>query len=123
MEKNMPGGIHAVHFIKAFVISAVITAVLLFLCAFLLLKTGMEDKTLQLFIAAVDALAVFAGGVYLGRTSGKQKYLWGLIFGVLYFLIYLVVVFCMNGTEVEAGSLIKTFLVMAAGGMVGGMIS
>ncbi len=123
MEKNMSGRIQVMHLVKAFVISAVVTVILLFLCAFLLLKTGMADKTLQLMISTADALAVFAGGVYLGRTSGKQKYLWGLLFGVLYFLIYLILIFCMNGTQVEAGGLIRTFFVMAVGGMVGGMIS
>lgn len=123
MEKNMAGGIHAMHFIKAFVISALLTALLLFLCAFLMLKTGMEEKILGALVAGVDAIATFAGGVYLGRKSGRQKFLWGLIFGVLYFLVYLLLVFCMRGTEIELKSMLKALLVMAAGGMIGGMVS
>ncbi|MDE7298597.1 MAG: hypothetical protein K2N94_07180, partial [Lachnospiraceae bacterium] len=62
MEKNMTGGLQAIHFVKAFVISALITAVLLLLCAFLLLKTGLSEQILGVILAGVDALAVFAGG-------------------------------------------------------------
>lgn len=123
MDKNMTGGIQALHFVKAFVISALITAVLLFICAFLMLKTGIGEKTLGILLAGVDALAVFAGGVYLGRKAGKQKFLWGLIFGVLYFLIYLLLAFLVNGPELQMESMLKSLLVMAVGGMVGGMIS
>ena len=55
------GGLQAIHFVKAFVISALITAVMLLFCAFLLLKTGLSDQVLGIVLAGVDALAVFAG--------------------------------------------------------------
>lgn len=123
MEKNTAGGIQALHFVKAFVISALITAVLLLLCAYLMLKTGVGEQVLGVLLAGVDALAAFAGGVYLGRKAGKQKFLWGLIFGVLYFLIYLLLAFLANGPALRMESLLKSLLVMAAGGMIGGMVS
>lgn len=123
MENNTAGGIQALHFVKAFVISALITAILLFICAYLMLKTGISDRVLAILLAGVDALAVFAGGLYLGKKAGKQKFLWGLIFGVLYFLIYLLLAFLANGPELQMESLLKSLLVMAAGGMAGGMVS
>lgn len=123
MEKNMTGGLSAMHFVKAFIMSAMITALLLFICAFLLLKTGMEEKTMGILLAAVDALGVFVGGVYLGKKSGKQKFLWGLIFGILYFLVYLLLSFLISGPTISVAGAIKSFLVMAVGGMVGGMVS
>ena len=123
MEKNMTGGLQALHFVKAFVISALITAVLLLLCAFLLLKTGLSEQILGVILAGVDALAVFAGGVYLGKKAGHQKFLWGLIFGVLYFLVYLLLSFLIGGPKLQVASVLKSLLVMAAGGMIGGMIS
>ena len=103
MEKEITGGLQAMHFVKAFVMSALITAVLLLICAFLLLKTELPEQTLGIILAAVDALAVFTGGVYLGKKAGHQKFLWGLIFGMQ--------------------SVLKSLLVMAAGGMIGGMVS
>lgn len=123
MEKNMTGGLQAMHFVKAFIMSVLITALLLFVCAFLLLKTGMEEKTLGILLAAVDALGVFVGGVYLGKKSGRQKFLWGLIFGVLYFLVYLLLSFLINGPALSVAGAVKSFAVMAVGGMVGGMVS
>ncbi len=123
MEKNMAGGLQAMHFVKAFIMSVLITALLLFVCAFLLLKTGMEEKTLGILLAAVDALGVFVGGVYLGKKSGRQKFLWGLIFGILYFLVYLLLSFLINGPALSVAGAVKSFVVMAVGGMVGGMVS
>lgn len=123
MEKNMTGGLSAMHFVKAFIMSALITAMLLFLCAFLLLKTGMEEKTLGILLAAVDALGVFVGGVYLGKKSGKQKFLWGLIFGILYFLVYFLLSFLINGPTLSVTGAVKSLIIMALGGMVGGMVS
>ncbi len=123
MEKNMTGGLQAMHFVKAFIMSALITAMLLFLCAFLVLKSGMEEKTLGIILAAVDAIGVFIGGLYLGKKSGKQKFLWGLIFGILYFLVYLLLSFLISGPTLTIPGAIKSFAVMAAGGMIGGMVS
>lgn len=123
MEKNITGGLQAMHFVKAFIMSALITAMLLFLCAFLLLKTGMEEKTMGILLAAVDALGVFAGGLYLGKKSGRQKFLWGLIFGILYFLVYLLLSFLISGPAISVGGAVRSFAVMAVGGMVGGMVS
>jgi putative membrane protein (TIGR04086 family) len=123
MEKNMTGGLQAMHFVKAFIMSALITAMLLFLCAFLVLKSGMEEKTLGIILAAVDAIGVFIGGLYLGKKSGKQKFLWGLIFGILYFLVYLLLSFLISGPTLTIPGAIKSFAVMALGGMIGGMVS
>lgn len=123
MEKNMAGGLSAMHFVKAFIMSAMITALLLFVCAFLLLKTGMEEKTLGILLAAVDALGVFIGGLYLGKKSGKQKFLWGLIFGILYFLVYILLSFLISGPTLSVAGAVKSFIIMAVGGMVGGMVS
>ncbi len=123
MEKNLTGGLSAMHFVKAFIMSALITAMLLFVCAFLMLKTGMEETTLGILLAAVDALSVFVGGVYLGKKSGRQKFLWGLIFGVLYFLVYLLLSFLISGPTIPVAGAVKSFIIMAVGGMVGGMVS
>ena len=123
MEKSITGGIQALHFVKALIISALITVIMLLLCAYLMLKTGIGDQVLGVLLAGVDALAVFVGGLYIGRKAGRQKFLWGLIFGVLYFLIYLVIAFLVNGPELHMESMLKSLLVMAAGGMIGGMIS
>ena len=123
MEKEIPGGLQAMHFVKAFVMSALITAVLLLICAFLLLKTELPEQTLGIILAAVDALAVFTGGVYLGKKAGHQKFLWGLIFGILYFMVYLLLSFLIGGPKLQVQSILKSLLVMAAGGMIGGMVS
>ncbi len=63
------------------------------------------------------------GGLYLGKKSGKQKFLWGLIFGIIYFLVYLVISFLISGMSLTIPGVVKSFAIMAAGGMIGGMVS
>ena len=83
----------------------------------------ISEKTLGIILAAVDAIGVFIGGLYLGKKSGKQKFLWGLIFGILYFLVYLLLSFLISGPTLTIPGAIKSFAVMALGGMIGGMVS
>ena len=97
MEKNMTGGLQAMHFVKAFIMSALITAMLLFLCAFLVLKSGMEEKTLGIILAAVDAIGVFIGGLYLGKKSGVHRKR-RLFFTASFFV-------SIHSPQLEAGSL------------------
>ena len=42
---------------------------------------------------------------------------------ILYFLVYLLLSFLIGGPKLQAAGVLKSLIVMAAGGMVGGMIS
>ena len=60
----------------------------------------------------------------MGRKAGQKKFMWGLLVATLYFVVYLIVGFILgNAVEKEVMDYIKEFLLMAAGGMLGGMLS
>ena len=75
MEKNMTGGLQAMHFVKAFIMSALITAMLLFLCAFLVLKSGMEEKN---YPGGGGCDRSIYRGTLLGKKIGKTKIFVGI---------------------------------------------
>lgn len=60
----------------------------------------------------------------MGKIMREQKFLWGLAAGVLYFAILFVVsMLFKGGIDVEPTKLVTTFILCAASGMAGGMVS
>ncbi|MCD8337788.1 MAG: TIGR04086 family membrane protein, partial [Lachnospiraceae bacterium] len=67
------------------------TIVLLLGFAFLLLKLQLDAGKTEIGILVIYVLSCFIGGWYCGRKAGQRKFLWGLLTGILYFLLLLVV--------------------------------
>ena len=109
--------------IRAQLTAWVVTAMLLLLMALLLFKLELNESKISLGMNAVYVLSCFFGGLAAGKGGKKRKFLWGLLTGVIYFLV-LFLLSWKTGTERES---IRSFLLAAAlclgGGMLGGMIS
>lgn len=100
------------------------TVILLLILAFLLLKLQWDAGKTELAILAVYILSSFFGGWTAGHRAEKLKFLYGLAVGVLYFLLLLAVSAMSDaGLRSELSSGAIAFLVCAAGGMIGGMLS
>lgn len=100
------------------------TIVLLLIFAFLLLKLQPDAGKTAIGILLIYVLSGFIGGWYCGRKSDSRKFLWGMLTGVLYFLLLLVI--SGMGEEAFAPGLVRTgsaLLLCAGGGMLGGMLS
>lgn len=110
--------------VKGLVFSYLITAVFLLILSVLLLNTGISTGIAGGIIIAVYILSPFAGGFYLGKKAEQKKFLWGLLFGVLYFVIFCLVSLAVNPPGLFSFPMIlKVFLLQALGGMAGGMLS
>ena len=60
----------------------------------------------------------------MGKLTGTKKFLWGLLLGVLYFVLLLLISLGVYHTlQAEITNLLTTFLLCAGGGMLGGMVS
>lgn len=104
--------------------SYILTAVLLVLLTFLLYQFGLSERTVSIAIIAIYVIATFFAGYLAGKKIQNRKFIWGLLLGVVYFLVLLVVSLLVNHSVGEVGnSLGTTFVLCAAGGMLGGMLS
>ncbi|HEX3076998.1 MAG TPA: TIGR04086 family membrane protein, partial [Lachnospiraceae bacterium] len=66
----------------------------------------------------------FVGGFFLGKKVESRRFLWGIILGVIYFVIILVISLVMNKASFgSAGSVMSVMGMCMLGGMLGGMIS
>lgn len=110
--------------IKCMLGAYILTAGLLLLLAFLLYRFNLSEKVVSVCIIAIYIAVTFLAGLLAGKREGRKKFLWGLVMGVLYFGILVIVSLVVNkGVEDVAGNLMTVFFLCAGSGMLGGMVS
>ena len=82
---------------KGALLSWIVTGILLALLSLALWKLDLDEGKVTIGIQAVYMLSAFAGGMMTGKKAQSRKFLWGLLVGILYFLI-LLVLSCINGS-------------------------
>lgn len=110
--------------LKSLVISYIVTGIMLLVIAFSLYKFDITEGTINLLITAVYVVSSFVGGFAVGRMVQEKKFLWGLILGIAYAVVIMLVSFVVNGTiDFTATSAIYQTALCVGGGMLGGMLS
>ena len=94
----------AVRMLKALVASYIVTGLLL------------------LLIIVTYILSCFVGGFLSGKMMKNKKFLWGILVGLLYFGIMLLVSLAVNRQlDQTAANFVTTMVLCILGGMLGGM--
>ena len=116
--------INIVWIIKALLCAFVLSAFLLMLLAMLLYKMNLDEKKVAAGIIVIYVLSTFLGGFFIGKKAGKRKFIWGLIVGILYFALLLLISFGIyHSLQANGANVLATFLMCAGGGTLGGMFS
>lgn len=124
MRNMMQKGAQAMSILKALLASYIVTGILLFILTLLLYKFEWDEQMVTAGIIVIYVVSTFVGGFILGKLKQVRKFVWGLVMGILYFVLLFLISFGVyrsfdgNGTNV-----ITTFLLCAGGGMLGGMIA
>lgn len=114
----------AVRVMKALLASYVVTGLLLLLIAGLLYKFQLDEGKIQIGIILTYILSCFVGGFLAGKMMKSRQFLWGVLLGLLYFLIMTLVSIAVNRElQDTSSSFITSFLLCMGGGMLGGMLS
>jgi putative membrane protein (TIGR04086 family) len=110
--------------LKGLLISYIITAFMLLLLSFLMLKLDLPSMIISGGINFAYIISAFIGGFYVGKKIEQRKFIWGLVMGVFYFIVLLVISLMMNRVSpMPLGSLFTVFIICGLSGMLGGMIS
>ena len=124
MERMSATKSHAVYLFKALVTSYVITLFLLLVVSFLMHLTGMGGTAVSVSVIVITVLSVFIGSFYLGKHVEQKRFLWGLLAAMVYFIVYILISLVVKGDNpidfLEYG---KKLIMIAASGMLGGMLS
>jgi putative membrane protein (TIGR04086 family) len=109
---------------KNLLISYILTGILLVILAFALYKFRLKEGQIKFCVNAVYIISCFFGGVIMGKNIRQRRFFWGLVLGLVYFLVLLGVSFLMNkGLNGTTNQIFTTMAMCAASGTVGGMIS
>ena len=128
MEKkqiqNQGMEVKAIWILKALLCSYFVTGILLLLLTFLLYQFGLDEGKITVGIMVIYVLSTLVGGFVAGKLAKTRRFLWGILIGVLYFLLLLLISFGIYRRIQEGTSqILITWLLCIGGGMIGGMIS
>lgn len=124
MDKLIRQNTRLLSLLKGLLLSYIITAFLLLILAFLMLKLDLSGMVLSGGINFVYIISAFAGGFFVGKKVEQRKFIWGLVMGVFYFIVVMLISLVMNtAAPLSLGSLLTVFIISSLSGMLGGMIS
>lgn len=110
--------------LKALLCAYVVTGILLLVLTLLLYKAGLSEENVNAGIILIYVISTFSGGFVIGKLTGTRKFLWGLLLGVIYFVLLLLISLGIyHSLQADVMNLVTMFLLCAGGGMLGGMIS
>ncbi len=102
----------------------IVTGLMLLLLAFLVYQFQFDEKGIDIAIIVVYVLVNFLTGFFMGKKKKVKKYLVGMLAGVAYFgILVLVSLICNHGLQDFSGSFFTTLAMCAGAGTLGGMLS
>lgn len=111
-------------YLKCLLFSYILTVGLLLFLALLLYRFGLTERIVSAAIIFVYIAASLFAGFLAGKKMGTRKFIWGLLAGVLYFAVLLLVsVILDQGASGISGNPVTVFMICGGSGMLGGMLS
>ena len=122
--ENMQKNIKVIWWIKSLLASYIVTGILLLVLTFFMYKFELNEGAVTAGVTAVYLISTFTGGLVVGKLAKVRRFLWGIVLGILYFaLLLLVTVGIYRTFHGSSTEILVTFALCAGGGMAGGMIS
>ena len=122
--ENMQKNIKVIWWIKSLLASYIVTGILLLVLTFFMYKFELNEKIVSAAIVGLYVVSTLIGGMIIGKLTKSKRYLWGMVLGIIYFVLLLLITLgvyrTLNGDSV---SIVTSLILCAGGGMTGGMIS
>ena len=122
--ENMQKNIKVIWWIKSLLASYIVTGILLLVLTFFMYKFELNEKIVSAAIVGIYVVSTLIGGVIIEKLTKSKRYLWGMVLGIIYFVLLLLITLgvyrTLNGDSV---SIVTSLILCAGGGMTGGMIS
>lgn len=124
MRKKEQNEVWIMWMVKALLAAYVVTGILLIILALALYKFELNEGAVTAGVTAVYLISTFTGGLVVGKLAKVRRFLWGIVLGILYFaLLLLVTVGIYRTFHGSSTEILVIFVLCAGGGMAGGMIS
>jgi len=98
-----------------------LTTVILFVSSGIIWKYAYDEKAISAVVTGTYIVVNILGGIIAGKLFKKNKFLWGLAAGVIYFSVLLLFGIVIFKTGTPGINVIGNALICAVSGMTGGM--
>lgn len=113
----------AVQMAKGVVLAYIISALVLVVLALLMYKMDLSESVVRGAIIFAYVVSCFVSGMVVSANREGRRYLWGLLQGVIYYVILLVVsMICNRAVFTQIPGILPALFLCAFGGMLGGMV-
>ena len=110
--------------LRTLCITYLLSGLLLVIFSFIMYKCKLQESQMKIAIYTIYTLSCFIGGFLSGKIAKKKRFLFGLLFGGVYFILLLLLSLAINQEIVQGiNHLLSILAFCGIGGMVGGMIS
>ena len=117
--ENMQKNIKVIWWIKSLLASYIVTGILLLVLTFFMYKFELNEKIVSAAIVGIYVVSTLIGGMIIGKLTKSKRYLWGMVLGILYFVLLLLITLgvyrTLNGDSV---SIVTSLILCAGGGMI-----
>lgn len=114
---------NAIYLLKGLLFSALILTLATLFLAFLMMKTGWNDPVMFPLLVVFFCLSAFLGARYFAKHAEARRFLWGIGFGAVFFVLYAAVTYFLSTNGVLSNNAITFLISSLAAGCVGGMLS
>ena len=99
----------------------ILTTVILFVSSGIIWKYAYDEKAISAVVTGTYIVVNILGGIIAGKLFKKNKFLWGLAAGVIYFSVLLLFGIVIFKTGTPGINVVGNALICAVSGMTGGM--
>ena len=98
-----------------------LTTVILFVSSGIIWKYAYDEKAISAVVTGTYIVVNILGGIIAGKLFKKNKFLWGLAAGGIYFSVLLLFGIVIFKTGTPGINVVGNALICAVSGMTGGM--
>lgn len=109
--------------LRSLILSYILSGILLLALSFALYKLKIKEAQINMAVYIVYILACMAGGVLAGKAIRQKRFFWGLLSGLMYFVVLLAVSWVLKQDPLDTSRILTVMACCAAGGTIGGMMS
>lgn len=110
--------------LRSLLLSYILTGILLLVLSFALYKFHLKESQISMAVNAIYIITCLLGGILAGKAIRQRKFFWGLVLGLVYFGVLLLVSYLMNrGLNGNMNQVLTVMGMCAGSGTIGGMMA
>ena len=107
---------------KGVIFSYLITAIVFIVYGILLTYTEKKKKNIQIVVMITTVVSVLIGGIISSKGVSKRGLMFGMLVGIIYSIIMIMISFCILPTIKITSKMIMIIILSISAGGIGGII-